>query len=148
MSGNNGRVTMRAGAPAHNPWMLHAVPFAVGDPAAFITFPGRGRVFILREIEMDRAKRANVADFVHSPKDFAPAGVVLDLPEVPHQRPGGQGQDAERSGDPGECRPPSAQERDQQEHQADQARHQEDPGEDPDRVLDPRLRRAQALLQR
>lgn len=66
--------TILAGVPAHNPWLFRAVPFAVGDPAAFISIPGRGTYFILRDIEMDRAKKAGVADFVHGPRDFVPAG--------------------------------------------------------------------------
>ncbi|MBL0921704.1 MAG: aminopeptidase P family protein [Phycisphaerales bacterium] len=66
--------TILAGVPAHNPWLYRAAPFAVGDPAAFITIPGRGTFFILRDIELDRARKAGVADFVHGPRDFMPPG--------------------------------------------------------------------------
>ncbi len=68
------RATIRAGVPAHNMWLLHAAPFEVGDPAALITIPGRGRFYIVRDIEMERARRANIAEFVFAPKDFTPAG--------------------------------------------------------------------------
>jgi len=65
--------TILAGVPAHNPWLFRAAPFAVGDPAAYITIPGRGTFFILRDIELERAKKAGVADFVHGPREFMPA---------------------------------------------------------------------------
>lgn len=66
-----------AGVPTANPWLFRRVPFPVGDPVVLIEVgagPTRESFLILREIEMDRAKRAGLATHVHSPKDFEPRG--------------------------------------------------------------------------
>jgi len=68
------RATLRAGAPAHNPWLLHVAPFLVGDAAAFLELPGKGTAFMVRDIEAARARAANIADRVVVPADFAPEG--------------------------------------------------------------------------
>ncbi|MFM1935098.1 MAG: hypothetical protein RI990_57 [Planctomycetota bacterium] len=66
-----------AGIPATNKSLFHAVRFSVGDPAACIDFLHDGRpphrVFICRDIEMDRARRQARADAVACPRDFEPA---------------------------------------------------------------------------
>ncbi len=67
-----------AGIPATNKSLYHAVRFSVGDPAACIDFLRDGqpphRVFICRDIEMDRARRQARADAVACPRDFEPHG--------------------------------------------------------------------------
>ena len=67
-----------AGVPAANKSLFHAVRFNVGDPAACIDFLRDGRpphrVFICRDIEMDRARRQARADAVACPRDFEPQG--------------------------------------------------------------------------
>jgi Xaa-Pro aminopeptidase len=69
-------VVMFAGAPAANPAVYHRVRFLVGDPTAVIEtrWPdGRSeRLFLLRDIEMERARRSARADRVACPADFAP----------------------------------------------------------------------------
>lgn len=65
-----------AGIPALNATLYHKIRFAVGDPAAYLETPGEGdsvcRTLILRDIEMDRARRQARADRVACPADFAP----------------------------------------------------------------------------
>ncbi len=69
---------MMAGAPAANNAVYHQVRFLVGDPTVLIDVPradgGRERIFILRDIEMERARRQARADRIACPADFAPAG--------------------------------------------------------------------------
>ena len=65
------------GIPATNMALYHRVRFMVGDPAAYAEVPAPDgswvRVFICRDIELDRARRHARADRVHCPADFAPA---------------------------------------------------------------------------
>ena len=67
-----------AGIPAVNKSLFHAVRFSVGDPAACIDFLRDGqpahRLFIVRDIEMGRAREHARADAVSCPRDFEPAG--------------------------------------------------------------------------
>jgi Xaa-Pro aminopeptidase len=67
-----------AGIPATNKTLFHAVRFNVGDPAACIDFVREGgeprRLFICRDIEMERARRHARADAVACPRDFEPQG--------------------------------------------------------------------------
>ncbi len=70
------RTRMMAGIPAHNMALYHQIRFLVGDPAVLIeSFAGDNpkRTLILRDIEMDRARRHARVDSVHCPKDFTPA---------------------------------------------------------------------------
>lgn len=66
-----------AGVPAGNDALFHRVRFLVGDPTVWIDLPkadgGRERLLILRDIEMDRARKHARADRVACPKDFTPA---------------------------------------------------------------------------
>ncbi len=69
--------TMMAGIPAHNMSLYHRIRFLVGDPAVIIEVPEDGRrvaTLILRDIEMDRARRRVRADRVACPADFTPEG--------------------------------------------------------------------------
>ncbi|MFM8732950.1 MAG: hypothetical protein ACKOGJ_10670, partial [Phycisphaerales bacterium] len=67
-----------AGIPSANRSLYHAVRFNVGDPAACIDFLHDGRpphrVFVCRDIEMERARRHARTDAVACPRDFEPAG--------------------------------------------------------------------------
>jgi len=61
-----------AGIPAVNRSIYRQVRFLVGDPVAFAHI-GDERVLILRDIEMDRARRNARASRVACPRDFEPA---------------------------------------------------------------------------
>lgn len=67
---------LTAGIPAKNAILYHAIRFNVGDPAALIEVPGKGRTLILREIEMERAKQHARADAMFGYSDFAPASGI------------------------------------------------------------------------
>lgn len=73
-------VTLIAGVPAHNSTLYHRVRFAVGDPAALILFDnpqgsnGAARsIFIVRDIEVARARATARATRVAAPAEFTPA---------------------------------------------------------------------------
>ncbi|MDI9403638.1 MAG: Xaa-Pro peptidase family protein [Limnohabitans sp.] len=70
--------TVMAGIPATNLSLYRAIRFKVGDPTALVTLPtaagGSERLLIIRDIEMERAKRHARADRVHCPVDFEPSG--------------------------------------------------------------------------
>jgi Xaa-Pro aminopeptidase len=66
-----------AGIPAENSALFHRVRFAVGDPAAWLEVEQAGgcrRVFLVRDIEVARARARVAADEVASPAQYAPAG--------------------------------------------------------------------------
>lgn len=67
-----------AGVPAVNMLLFHRIRFRVGDPVALMEWGGgmerRARTLILRDIEMDRARRHARADAFACPRDFEPAG--------------------------------------------------------------------------
>ena len=67
-----------AGIPAQNATLYHRIRFAVGDPTAYIELPAEGggttSVLILRDIEMERARRSARAERVACPKDYTPEG--------------------------------------------------------------------------
>jgi Xaa-Pro aminopeptidase len=65
-----------AGIPAKNLALYHRVRFAVGDPAALLEMPGTPprRTFLVRDIELERARRDARADEVFCPRDFEPEG--------------------------------------------------------------------------
>jgi len=66
-----------AGIPNTNRSLFHAMRFNVGDPAAIVvTRNGDAvdRLLIIRDIEMDRARKQAKADRVACPKDFEPQG--------------------------------------------------------------------------
>lgn len=66
--------TVFAGIPAKNNALYHRLRFSVGDPAVLIESSAEPahRVVILRDIEMDRARREAQVDEVFCPADFAP----------------------------------------------------------------------------
>jgi Xaa-Pro aminopeptidase len=66
---------LMAGIPEKNSAFYHAIRFSVGDPAAVVTINGNGTpqsMLILRDIEMDRARKFARVDQVFCPADFAP----------------------------------------------------------------------------
>lgn len=66
-----------AGIPATNRSLYREIRFLVGDPVALACVDSRDgghRTLILRDIEMDRAKRHARAQRVACPRDFEPAG--------------------------------------------------------------------------
>ncbi|MFI4861840.1 MAG: M24 family metallopeptidase [Phycisphaerales bacterium JB063] len=67
-----------AGVPAVNKALYHATRFGVGDPAALLFLPddagGFDRLFIVRDIEMERARKQARAELVACPADYTPEG--------------------------------------------------------------------------
>lgn len=66
-----------AGVPSENPALYHRVRFRVGDPAAWIALnlDGQQRTeFIVRDIEMDRARKSVRVDSIACPADYSPSG--------------------------------------------------------------------------
>ncbi len=81
MSESRPYATVCAGIPALNAWLHHKIRFPVGDPAALVTIysgkaqpnPGAQRILILRDIEMERARKNARADLIACPGDYPPA---------------------------------------------------------------------------
>lgn len=77
MSRETTTVRVFAGVPAVNTTLYHRIRFLVGDPAALIEWPDTGgaaeSLLIIRDIEMDRARRSARADRVTCPADYTPA---------------------------------------------------------------------------
>ena len=69
----NGKVRLRAGIPATNNHLYHRIRFLVGDPVAIIDFPDSSTL-IIRDIEMERARKSVRTDRIACPADFAPHG--------------------------------------------------------------------------
>jgi len=68
-----------AGVPARNLALHHRIRFPVGDPAALVEWSASAdrppkRVLIVRDIELERARRDARADHCHAPAEFAPEG--------------------------------------------------------------------------
>ena len=67
-----------AGIPSTNAALYHRLRFSVGDPTVYLQLPSANgpsrRLLILRDIEMDRARRFARVDQVACPADFAPSG--------------------------------------------------------------------------
>ena len=66
-----------AGIPAGDMTLFHRIRFAVGDPAAWIawaTEEGDRSHLIVRDIEMDRARKSARADEISCPADWTPSG--------------------------------------------------------------------------
>jgi len=64
-------VKIMAGIPGMNAGLRRRIRFSVGDPVVFIELSEES-VLILRDIEMDRARKNSAADRVACPADFAP----------------------------------------------------------------------------
>ena len=66
-----------AGIPTKNLTLYHRIRFAVGDPAAILEQPEGSktrRTLLVRDIELDRARRDARADEAFCPRDFEPQG--------------------------------------------------------------------------
>lgn len=61
-----------AGNPGKNKSLYRAIQFMVHDAAIAIDFPNGSRTLILREIEIDRARKHACADDVYGYSDFTP----------------------------------------------------------------------------
>lgn len=71
----NNQAVVFAGSPMTNLALYHQIRFSVGDPTALIMLPKDGsahRLLMIRDIEMDRAKKTARANEVVCPKDYAP----------------------------------------------------------------------------
>ena len=66
--------TILAGIAASNATLFHRIRFVAPDAAVIIDFADGTSVFIVRDIEMDRARKAVRADRICCAADFEPAG--------------------------------------------------------------------------
>ena len=66
--------TVLAGIAANNATLFHRVRFVAPDAAVIIDFADGTSVFIVRDIEMDRARKNGGADRVCCAADFEPKG--------------------------------------------------------------------------
>ncbi len=77
-TGASPAAVIMAGIPSTNAALYHRLRFSVVDPVVYLQLPaGSGpsrRLLILRDIEMDRARRFARVDQVACPADFAPQG--------------------------------------------------------------------------
>lgn len=64
--------TVMAGIPQTNLALYHKIRFSVGDPCAYIETDDGMRLLIIRDIEMERARKQARADKVYCPADFEP----------------------------------------------------------------------------
>jgi len=74
---NENHAIVMGGVPQTNLALYHKVRFAVGDPVGYIQIPmGRAmeRILILREIELERARKTAHADQCFGYSDFTPEG--------------------------------------------------------------------------
>ncbi|MCA9303565.1 MAG: aminopeptidase P family protein [Phycisphaerales bacterium] len=74
---NENHTIVMGGVPQTNLSLYHKVRFAVGDPVGYIQISmGRAmeRIFILREIELERARKTAHADQCFGYSDFTPQG--------------------------------------------------------------------------
>ncbi len=65
--------TVMAGIPATNKSLYHRVRFRCGDPTALATLPDGRTIFLLRDIELERARAHARAHECCSPVDYEPA---------------------------------------------------------------------------
>jgi Xaa-Pro aminopeptidase len=63
-----------AGVPAVNMTLFHQIQFSVGDSAFFTQLLDGKTILLVRDIEMDRAKRLARADRIGCASDFTPEG--------------------------------------------------------------------------
>ena len=65
--------TVMGGIPATNKSLYHRVRFSCGDPVALAVLPDGRSLFMLRDIELDRARSCARADECCSPGDYEPS---------------------------------------------------------------------------
>src|SRR5271157_4492244 len=77
MSQTTSPALLMAGIPQLNSALYHRIRFLVGDPVAYVQLPAADApaksILILRDIELERARRFARADEVACPADFTPA---------------------------------------------------------------------------
>jgi len=68
--------TIRAGVPAVSKAVYHAIRFLAHDPAVYIELLGdkKRTILIIRDVELERARKFAKADRVYPPAHFAPPG--------------------------------------------------------------------------
>lgn len=66
--------TVLAGLPAHNATLYHRIQFSPPDACVILDFADGRSVFLVRDLEMDRARQAVRADQVACAADFEPEG--------------------------------------------------------------------------
>jgi Xaa-Pro aminopeptidase len=85
-SSSQGHPTIIAGVPGINMALYHRIRFKAGDPAAIISIPGQGTTLIIRDVELERARRTVKADHHFAPHEMAPAsGLSGDRPTATAQ---------------------------------------------------------------
>lgn len=70
---NSSTAIVFAGIPAVNCALYHQVRFLVGDPAALVILDSGRRIFLVRDIELERARRSARAEEMFAPAEFTPA---------------------------------------------------------------------------
>ena len=70
----SGTTTVLAGIAAHNATLFHRLRFVAPDSAVIMDFADGKSILIVRDIEMDRARKKVRADAVRCAADFEPAG--------------------------------------------------------------------------
>ena len=68
------RTTILAGVTSHDASLFHRTQFLVGDSVVIIDFADGTSLFMVRDIEMDRARQAGAADRVCCAADYEPEG--------------------------------------------------------------------------
>ncbi len=68
------RARLSAGIPAINSSLYWCTNFPAGDPVAFVELGEKESVLILRDIEMERARKLSKATRVGCPADYTPEG--------------------------------------------------------------------------
>ena len=66
--------TVLAGIAANNATLFHRVRFLAPDAAVIVDFADETSIFIVRDIEMDRARKEVRADRICCAADFEPEG--------------------------------------------------------------------------
>lgn len=69
---SNSLATVLAGVPAVNMTLFHKIRFSVGDSAFFTELPDGKSILLVRDIEVDRAKRLARAGRIGCASDFPP----------------------------------------------------------------------------
>lgn len=72
MGNQMGQALLLAGSPELNSALYHRCRFLCGDPAAWVELESGERVFLVRDIERDRAEKVSPADRVLPMSEFMP----------------------------------------------------------------------------
>lgn len=69
-----GDATLLAGVPSDNKALFHRIRFSAHDPAVWVRFHDGRTALLIRDVELQRAKKEAPVDEVSIPADWAPAG--------------------------------------------------------------------------